>query len=218
MGVGKRSDSRFQHHHSPRTKSRRNSSDSAISRAAAMNRSDRPAFGRAIFRAGIQSKNWLRDFLPARTFSSQLQFLPARRTIAAAMGSGFAPSAATRCRYSWIWCAVDWETGNGRWEMGNESFDFRRGAFSHFPRARSWRDRLRQEKIPPWPRVTDALRNSGQPAFNRRTRRVRQHQRQIEFSRAHFSTDSKNAFARNEGDRFRSPPDDAATSRAIFPA
>ena len=47
-------------------------------------------------------------------------------------------------------------------------------------------DGVGQEKIPPRTRVTDALRNAGQPDFKRRTRRIGQHQRKVKISRAQF--------------------------------
>ena len=80
--------------------------------------------------------------------------------------------------------------------------NFCHGPFPHFHRPGARREGLRQEKIPPRPRVTDALRNSGQPGFNRRTRRVRQHQREIKFSGAQFFADSENTFTRGERNRF----------------
>ena len=78
------------------------------------------------------------------------------------------------------------------------SLDFSFGTFLHFHRAGARRDGLRQEKIPPRARITDALRNSGQKNFKRRTRRIGQHEREIKFSRAQFFADGKNTFARRK--------------------
>ena len=52
----------------------------------------RPAFGRAVFRAGIQAENRLRDFIQAEFFLRGFNFVRRRRTIAAAAVPGSRPA------------------------------------------------------------------------------------------------------------------------------
>ena len=76
------------------------------------------------------------------------------------------------------------------------------GALVHLHRPGARRNRLRQKPIPPRARIADALRNSGEPGFNRRARRIRQHQRQIKFAGAQFPAGGKHIFVRRKRNRF----------------
>ena len=148
------------------------------------------------------------EIFPNQIFSSSPQFLPARRTIAARAVPGFAPSAAARCRYSWIWCAPGCvrisrfrisrlPAARTSWISATESFRI-------FTAPERGGDGLRQEKIPPRARIADALWNSGQTNFQRRARRIGQHQREIKCCPARkflCRADGKHIFAGGKGNR-----------------
>ncbi len=134
-------------------------------------------------------------------------------------GSGFAPSAAARCRYSWIWWAVAgrWEMGAGRWEIS--FLNFGHGTFPHFHGVGSWRDSVASGK-------NSATAAHGRCAAGFRRARFQSPNAaswaapapdQIFPARSFWPTTKTFSPGANEID-FVHWPGDASTNPAIFPA
>ena len=150
-----------------------------------MNFSNRPAFGRAVFRAGIQAENRPVNFLQPEFFFHRLNFFRRdeqlrreRLRVRAERGGQMQILVdLVRCRKAGAICGF---------ERARQFMDFRNRTLLHFHRSSARRDGLRQKKIPPRARVADALRNSRKKNFQRRARRIGQHEREIKFPTRSF--------------------------------